>query len=161
MSNLFGPPEGNSGRPVPPVTVEQERDILRKEMTEIHELLHTGPGTKLLLMALERLRPGMDHRCWPIPAGPDLPTLNLASFYVSVADYQADMLHWWLYHEGVAPGIALPLHDPCGRAHGKAFCPQAPLHHTLKKPSRRRAVLRGERISGLCRRPGMASLWLG
>ena len=89
MSNLFGP----SRKEIQDLQsrlaqVEQERDILRKEMVEIHELLHHLDQDKsLLLMALERLRPGMDHR---VLADTLLDLcfrpLNLASFYVSLDD---------------------------------------------------------------------------
>ena len=103
MSNLFGP----SRKEIEDIQsrlsqVEQERDILRKERVEVRELLHHLDQEKgLLLMALERLRPGMNHR---VLAETLLELvfkpLNLASFYVSIADYPADMLHWVIYHEG-------------------------------------------------------------
>ena len=103
MSNLFGPSRKEFEDIQSRLSLaEQERNTLRKEMAEIQELMHHLDQDKnLLVMALERLRPGMDHR---VLADTLLELvfkpLNLASFYVSVADYHADMLHWVLYHEG-------------------------------------------------------------
>ncbi|MBL0210524.1 MAG: GAF domain-containing protein [Holophagaceae bacterium] len=103
MSPLFGPSQKEFQDIQSRLAqAEQERDIVRKEMAEIRELLHHLDQDKsLLLMALERLRPGMDHR---VLADTLLELvfkpLNLASFYVAIADYHADTLHWVLYHEG-------------------------------------------------------------
>ena len=103
MSNLFGPSRKEIQDLQSRLTqVEQERESLRRELAETRELLHHQDQEKnLLLMAPERLRPGMDHR---VLAETLLELvfkpLNLASFYVSLADYPADMLHWVIYHEG-------------------------------------------------------------
>ncbi len=103
MSNLFGPSHKEFQDIQSRLTqVEQERDAVRKEMAEIQELLHHLDQERgLLLMALERLRPGMDQRVLAETLL-DLvfKPLNLASFYVAIADYPADMLHWVIYHEG-------------------------------------------------------------
>ena len=155
MSNLFGP----SRKEIQDLQsrlsqVEQEGDTLRKERVEIQELLHHLDQDKnLLLMALERLRPGMDHR---VLADTLLELsfrpLNLASFYVAVADYPAGKLNWILYHEGGRarnhPSSSLSQE---GGLTAKAIDAHAPLYiRTLEEAKAEGARFsEAERISGL------------
>jgi transcriptional regulator with GAF, ATPase, and Fis domain len=155
MSTLFGP----SRKEIQDIQsrlslVEQERDILRKEMAEIQELLHHLDQDKgLLLMALERLRPGMDHR---VLADTLLELvfkpLNLASFYISIADYHEDMLHWVLYHEGGRARNTPPRSmTAAGGLTAKAILAHKPLYiRTLEEAKVEGAQFsEAERISGL------------
>ena len=155
MSNLFGP----SRKEIEDIQsrlsqVEQERDILRKERVEVRELLHHLDQEKsLLLMALERLRPGMDHR---VLAETLLELvfkpLNLASFYVAIADYPADMLHWVIYHEGgrARNTPSRSMTDEGGLT-AKAILAHKPLYiRTLEEAKAEGAQFsEAERISGL------------
>lgn len=155
MSNLFGP----SRKEIQDLQtrlsqVEQERDALRREMVEIQELLHHLDQDKsLLLMALERLRPGMDHRVLAETLlDLSFRPLNLASFYVSIADYPADMLHWVLYHEGgrARNTPSRSMTDEGGLT-AKAILAHKPLYiRTLEEAKAEGAQFsEAERISGL------------
>ncbi len=134
--------------------VEQERKVLRNEMEEIQELMrHLDQEKGLLLMALERLRPGMDHR---VLADTLLDLtfrpLNLASFYVAIADYPADLLHWVIYHEGGrARNTPSRSMSDDGGLTAKAILAHQPLYiRTLEEAKAEGAVFsEAERISGL------------
>ncbi len=155
MSNLFGPSRKEFEDIQSHLSqAEQERNTLRKEMAEIQELLHHLDQDKsLLLMALERLRPGMDHR---VLADTLLELvfkpLNLASFYVSIADYHTDQLHWVLYHEGGrARNTPSRSMTDAGGLTAKAILAHQPMYiRTLEEAKAEGAQFsEAERISGL------------
>jgi len=155
MSPLFGPSQKEFQDIQSHLSqVEQEREILRKEMAEIRELLHHLDQEKgLLLMALERLRPGMNHR---VLAETLLELvfkpLNLASFYVAIADYPADMLHWVIYHEGGrARNTPSRSMTDQGGLTAKAILAHKPMYiRTLEEAKAEGAMFsEAERISGL------------
>ena len=155
MSNLFGPSRKELQAVQSRLSqAELERHTLRKEMTEIQELMHHLDQEKgLLLMALERLRPGMDHRVLAETLL-DLTfrPLNLASFYVAIADYPTDHLHWVIYHEGGrarnTPSRSLSREG--GLTAKAILAHQAKYIRTLEEAKEEGAVFsEAERISGL------------
>ena len=155
MSHLFGPTRKELQDVQSRLAhAELERDTLRKELTEVQELMrHLDQEKGLLLMALERLRPGMDHRVLADTLlDLSFRPLNLAAFYVAVADYPADMLHWVLYHEGgrarSAPSRSI---SGAGGLTAKAIFMHKPMYiRTLEEAKAEGAQFsEAERISGL------------
>jgi transcriptional regulator with GAF, ATPase, and Fis domain len=155
MSNLFGPSQKEFQDLQSRLTLaEQERDAVRKEMAEIQELLrHLDQEKSLLLMALERLRPGMDHRVLAETLlDLSFRPLNLAAYYVAIADYHTDMLHWVIYHEGGrarnAPSRSMTLE---GGLTAKAILAHKPMYiRSLEDAKAEGAQFsEAERVSGL------------
>jgi hypothetical protein len=82
--------------------LEGERDRARAQLGEVQELMkHLDEERALLQGALEALRPGRTHRelaealmelCFK-PFG-------LASYYLALMDWERDLIHFVLYHEG-------------------------------------------------------------
>jgi GAF domain-containing protein len=82
--------------------LEEENRILRNRLDGTEELVrHLDGDRDLLLVALERLRPGLPPR----ELGEALmevcfKPLGLACFFVALADWEQDQLTFVLYHEG-------------------------------------------------------------
>ncbi len=111
--------------------LESESKLRGAQMEELHELVrHLDEDRFLLMGALKALRPGVEPRALAT-ALLDLcfKPLGLASFYMALMDWDNDLIHFPLYHEGGRARNHTPrslTHD--GGLTGKTIAQSRPLY---------------------------------